>query len=202
MKKGNMVLQLSSGNGPAECELAVAKLLEALCAEFSGTRVIHKAPGQRPGCYRSVQIACAEDVSFLEGSIQWVCQSPFRPDHGRKNWFVDVSVCQTASPAAYNATDVRFESFHSGGKGGQHVNKVETGVRAIHTPSGIAATSTTACSQQANKKLALERLEAQLAKRNTDAVQNVRAHNRMEHYRIERGNPVRVYRGMEFRLDE
>ncbi|MDL2325125.1 peptide chain release factor H [Ruminococcaceae bacterium OttesenSCG-928-A16] len=196
-----MVLQLSSGSGPAECELAVAKLAASLCAEFPGCRIDRKTPGQKLGCYRSVQIAFISDVSFLGGSVQWICQSPFRPSHRRKNWFVDVSVCQVAAPAAYALADVRLETFRSGGKGGQHVNKVETGVRAVHVSTGAAAVSTTTRSQQENKNPALERLNAQLAKQNAGLVQDAGAHNRMEHYRIQRGNPVRVYRGMDFKLD-
>lgn len=146
-----MVLQLSSGSGPAECELAVGKLLKALQREFTGIEVLQKVPGQKADCYRSVQIACEKDLSFLQGSVKWICQSPYRPRHKRKNWFVDVSVCATVAHTEYDESDVRIETFRSGGKGGQHVNKVETGVRAVHIPTGLAAVSTDARSQQMNK---------------------------------------------------
>ena len=53
---------------------------------------------------------------------------------------------------------LRFETFCSGGKGGQHVNKVETGVRIIHVPTGISVVSTEARTQHMNKKLAMNRL--------------------------------------------
>lgn len=193
-----MILQLSSGSGPAECELAVGKLLRALQTEFPSIEVLQKVPGQKTDCYRSVQIVSETDLSFLEGSVKWICQSPYRPRHKRKNWFVDVSVCQTAAQADYDESDVRIETFRSSGKGGQHVNKVETGVRAVHIPTGLAAISIDARSQQMNKKLALNRLCEMLATRNEESALEAGALNRLEHYRIERGNAVRVYEGNEF----
>lgn len=193
-----MILQLSSGNGPAECELAVGKLLKALQKDFPGIEVLQKVPGQKADCYRSIQIASETDLSFLEGSVKWICQSPYRPRHKRKNWFVDVSICQTAAHTEYDGSDVRIETFRSGGKGGQHVNKVETGVRAVHIPTGLATISTNARSQQMNKKLALNRLCEMLAAQNEESALETGALNRLEHYRIERGNAVRVYEGIDF----
>lgn len=54
--------------------------------------------------------------------------------------------------------DFRIDTFRSGGKGGQHQNKVESGVRITHKETGISAESRTARSQHRNKKLAFQRL--------------------------------------------
>lgn len=194
-----MELQLSSGQGPEECELAVGKLLRALAAEFPGLQVLEVHPGKRADGYRSVRIACEEDVSFLEGPVLWICQSPYRKNHKRKNWFVDISICAGAEALDFDEDLVRFETFRSGGKGGQHVNKVETGVRAIYLPTGLSTVSTQARSQHMNKKLALNQLCEALAEQNAEGVAQVKALNRLEHLRIERGNPVRTYEGMNFR---
>lgn len=194
-----MELQLSSGQGPEECELAVGKLLAALKKEFPDIRILEKIHSKKAGCYRSVQIFSDIDLSFLEGTVKWICQSPFRPGHKRKSWFVDVSLCAKAQMVEYDENLVRFETFRSGGKGGQHVNKVETGVRVIHIPTGMAVTSTEARSQHMNKKIALNRLCDLLADQNRKGMDMARALNRLEHARIERGNPNRVYEGMEFK---
>ena len=195
-----MEIQLSSGQGPEECELAAGKLLRSLMAEFPDIEVLETHPGKRADCLRSVRIGSKTDLSFLEGSVQWICESPYRKGHKRKNWFVDVSLSAVAQAQEYDESLVRFETFRSGGKGGQHVNKVETGVRAIYLPTGLAVVSTEARSQGMNKRIALNRLCELIADQNqTDAAQAA-ALNWLEHTRIQRGNPVLVYEGMEFRL--
>jgi peptide chain release factor len=194
-----MELQLSSGSGPAECERAVAGVLNALKDEFPGIEVIVSTPGRRDGDFRSVRISSESDLSFLEGTILWICKSPYRPHHGRKNWFVDVSVCRDAVTVDFDESSVRFETFRSGGHGGQNVNKVETGVRAVHESTGISAISTDERSQHLNRQIALKRLREAVTALNSDLVSRARAGDRLEHTRIERGNPVRVYEGLEFR---
>lgn len=197
-----MELQLSSGQGPEECELGVYKLLCALKNEFAGIGVLETIPGRRADCLRSVRIQSDVDLSFLEGTVKWICQSPYRPKHKRKNWFIDVSVCGQPDKLAYDEADVRFETFRSGGKGGQHVNKVESGVRAIHIPTGFAVVCTDERSQHMNKTKALQRLCGEISQLNAESGALVKSLNRLEHLRIERGNPARTYEGMEFRLQQ
>jgi len=58
--------------------------------------------------------------------------------------------------------DCDLEFFIASGPGGQHRNKVETGVRLIHRPSGISVTATERRSQHANREVAYERMAARL----------------------------------------
>lgn len=193
-----MIIQISSGQGPAECELAVCKLYEALEREYPDMELLSSHPAKTEGCCTSVMFSTDSDLSELEGSIQWICRSPFRPNHKRKNWFVDVSIIPEAEEIC-KEQDVRFERFHCGGKGGQNVNKVETGVRLIHIPTGITVTSTSERSQYANKKDALNKLNA-ILKEKEDGEKKKQANSAWrEHTRIVRGNPVRVYEGMAFK---
>lgn len=55
---------------------------------------------------------------------------------------MDISIIPE-KPVICTDNDFRFERFHCGGNGGQNVNKVETGVRLTHIPTGITVTSTT-----------------------------------------------------------
>jgi len=58
--------------------------------------------------------------------------------------------------------DCDIDFFIASGPGGQHRNKVETGVRLVHRPSGIMVTATERRSQHANREAAFERMEARL----------------------------------------
>ena len=71
------------------------------------------------------------------------------------------------------------------------MNKVETGVRAIHIPTGTAVVSTEARSQHMNKQIALNRLCEILAEMNMESGRREKNLAWMEHARLERGNPVR-----------
>jgi len=54
--------------------------------------------------------------------------------------------------------DFRIDTFRSGGKGGQHQNKVESGVRITHIASGLSAESRNTRSQHRNRAIAFKRL--------------------------------------------
>ncbi len=196
-----MIVQISAGQGPEECQLAVGRLYEALKKEYSDICLLSKHEGGRKGCYDSVSFETSQDLSGLEGTVLWICKSPFRPSHKRKNWYVDVSIIPEKEDVSQEA-DYRIEKFHCGGKGGQNVNKVETGVRVIHIPTGIAVTATEERSQYMNKKRAMEKLEVILKEQEADAQRKQTNQAWQEHNRIVRGNPVRVYEGEAFRRKE
>jgi peptide chain release factor len=82
------------------------------------------------------------------------------------------------------------------------VNKVETGVRVVHKPTGLAASSVTARTQLGNKKLALERLRNLIHKHKKTAEDKVIKARWDTHNDLERGNAVAVFSGLEFMLVE
>ena len=196
-----MIIQISSGQGPAECELCVTKLFKSLNKEYDDLEVISQHPSKTKGCCTSIMFKTENDLSGLEGTVQWICQSPFRPEHKRKNWFVDVSIIPEIDEICKDQ-NIRFERFHSGGNGGQNVNKVETGVRLTHIPTGITVTSTAERTQQLNRKDALQKLNAILSEKEAENKAKQTNDAWREHTRIVRGNLVRVYKGMGFNRTE
>lgn len=197
-----MILQLSSGMGPVECRAAVGGIARALMTEFPDLEIITGRKGEVEGAYSSLLLSTEQDLSYLAGTMEWICPSPYRPGHKRKNWFIDVSVIPEADEigAEIRDEDVKVEKFHCGGHGGQNVNKVETGVRIIHIPTGIVITSTKERSQYMNRQDALKKLTAILKQIGKDNREKQKNEAWSKHAQIVRGNPVRVYSGETFEL--
>ncbi len=197
-----MIMQISSGMGPVECRVAVGGIFGQIQKEFPNIEIVTAANGEVSGSFSSIIFTSDQDLSELEGTMEWICKSKYRPGQKRKNWFVDVSVIQEAMEIdpKISADSIRVEKFHSGGPGGQNVNKVETGVRVIHIPTGITVSSTRERSQFANKQDALKKLSAVLTQINTDNKYKQKNDAWSKHAQIVRGNPVRVYEGDDFRL--
>lgn len=196
-----MILQISSGQGPVECELAVRLLFEALQKEFYVHTFEIKSKNESRFCngWSSVIFETSADLAFLEGSVEWKCQSYLRPGHKRKNWFVDVSIMPEYSEVE-ESKNVEWQFFRCGGNGGQNVNKVETGVRLIHRKTGIVITCTEERSQALNRKRALEKLELELKKRVSAEKSKLGEAAWNSSNGIVRGNPVRIYEGKNFKL--
>ncbi len=197
-----MIMQISSGMGPVECRAAVGGIYRELKKEFPDIDMVTSVKGEVEGSFSSIVFSSEQNLSELEGTMQWICKSSYRPGHKRKNWFVDVSIIPEAEEVDSELTKekLKIEKFHSGGPGGQNVNKVETGVRVTHLPTGITVTSTKERSQQANIQDALKKLTSILREINTANKDKQKNDAWSRHAQIVRGNPVRTYEGADFRL--
>lgn len=204
-----MWIQISSGKGPAECELAVTLFLNRFLKECHdqgiAIKLLSVIPGISGNTYQSVLLSVPEklmdnDLKNINGTVLWTCKSPLRPEHKRKNWFIDIAVFEEPESLPFDEQDVKFEAMRSSGPGGQNVNKVETAVRAIHLPTGLTAVANEERTQYLNKKLALARLANLVALQNRQNTLKLKNSMRNQHNLLVRGKPIRVYEGKEFTL--
>lgn len=204
-------LQITAGRGPAECQLAVAKLADVLAGEAGAAgltcTVLDVVAGRERGGALSALLALEGEgarafASRSCGSVLWICPLPVRPGHKRKTWFVGVEMLSPpdlGSAGAVQAKDVVFEAMRASGPGGQHVNKTESAVRATHRPTGLVATAREERSQAMNKKLALARLAGLLAAGAEAAKADAERDRWAQHDALERGRPVRTFEGVRFK---
>lgn len=196
-----MIIQITSGRGPAECCRVVARVQELIIKQAKAAnisiQVLENIKGDINGTLLSATLLVKGHplAAFLkewEGTVQWIAQSPYRKFHKRKNWFVGVSVFDVKKQLQWNPKDVTLETCRAAGPGGQHVNKVETAVRGIHRPSGLQVLAMDSRSQLQNKQLCLERLEAKFIAWQTGVLVSQQQDQWQEHNELERGQAVKV----------
>ena len=204
----NRWLQITSGQGPAECQWVVARVVELIQSEAAKERIacqlLESTPGGEKGTLKSALLALEGDAAEVlasgwHGTIQWIGTSPYRPEHKRKNWFVGLELFAPPEKLAWSESELRIERHRSSGPGGQHVNKTSSAVRVTHLPTGLVVVAREERSQKQNRRLALARLAQLVESRLTDAEGESRQQRWEQHGDLERGNPVRVYDGTAFR---
>lgn len=195
-------IQITAGRGPVECARAVTLVAREIAKAIPSLQLADCEPhNQVEGCYMSMTFGTDEPISETivkewQGTVLWrSTANHYRPGHKRSNWFVGVNFFDDVELPAINESDIIYETCRSGGKGGQNVNKVETTVRAIHIPSGIAVKCSDERSQSQNKARARERLLLKLRQRNDKAQADSLNRQWSNHDRLERGNPVKNYPG-------
>ena len=202
------IIQITAGRGPAECSWVVAQVLKRFLEETKSEgiqhNILHKENGHQNGTVQSVSIRLTGKnlEAFLTswlGTIQWVGSSTFRKYHKRKNWFIGAFELKQLQNLKIEEKDITFQTMRSTGPGGQNVNKVNSAVRAIHTPTGVQVVAMDSRSQHQNKKLAIARLKEKVNNVNLERLQQTMSNQWENHLNLQRGNPVRIFKGTDFK---
>ncbi len=200
----NCLLTIHSGAGGTEAQDWAEMLMRMYLrwAEKSGfkTHILDMLEGDGAGI-KSVTIEIIGEFAYgyakaETGVHRLVRISPFDSNKRRHTSFASVFVIPEVDDTIeidINPADLKIDTFRSGGKGGQNVNKVETAVRITHLPTNTVVSCQTERSQLQNKNNAMKMLKAKLYQLELEKQEAEKEEVEKSKMKIEWGSQIRSY---------
>lgn len=210
--RSNCILSINAGAGGTEaCDWAGMLLrMYQRWAEARGweVEVEDALPGEGAGI-KSVTLMIKGENAYgfckaERGVHRLVRISPFDSNKRRHTSFASVDAIaeieETSSDIVIPPNEFHVDTFRSGGKGGQNVNKVETAVRITHIPTGLVVASQSQRSQHQNRATAMKLLLSRIYAQRVDAQKAEMERFYGEKGSVSWGNQIRSYIFQPYRL--
>ena len=200
----NCLMTIHSGAGGTEAQ-DWAEMLMRMCLRWAEQNnfkihILDRLDGDGAGI-KSVTMEITGDFAYgyakaENGVHRLVRISPFDSNKRRHTSFASVFVYPEVDDSIeidINPADLRVDTYRSGGKGGQNVNKVETAVRITHIPTNTVAACQTERSQLQNKTNAMKMLKAKLYQLELEKQEAEKDEVEKGKMKIEWGSQIRSY---------
>ncbi len=208
----NCILGINAGAGGTEAQ-DWAEMLSRMYQRWAESRgweveVTDALPGEGAGLKSVTMLLQGENAyGFAKaerGVHRLVRISPFDSNKRRHTSFASVDVIaeieENDSDLVIPPNEFQIDTFRSGGKGGQNVNKVETAVRITHIPTGLVVASQTQRSQHQNRATAMKLLLSRIYAQRQDAAKAEMERFYGEKGSISWGNQIRSYVFQPYRM--